>query len=102
MAIDPNSAWGGFLEYEPAALWGFYANKGTLPQQDYWSGQYGKGRQDYMGQLARMIQMGKEPTLSWTDFLKNYDWTGQWSGLNPTSRGERPTVYNPARQWNVW
>lgn len=93
------SSW---LEEEPTALYGWYNQKGTPYQKNYWANNYGGVRQGYMGELANQVQQGQDPSLQWSDYLKNYPWLEEWNKLNPYSRGERQSTFNPRKSWMIY
>uniref|UniRef100_A0A6M3KK49 Uncharacterized protein n=1 Tax=viral metagenome TaxID=1070528 RepID=A0A6M3KK49_9ZZZZ len=84
--------WAYWLEDFPQA-----AYRASIPQQgapafqDYWAGQYGRVSNDYQGELARMAQMGRPPTLGFGDYLNTYNFNKQYDLLTPSQRG----VYRP-------
>ncbi len=87
---NPNSPYSDFLETNPNILYGgFLANQQGRSRNflDYWTQQYNRQYQDYLGQLGKQALNGQSPSLNFGDYLNNYDFGKQWNSLSPWTRG---------------
>ncbi len=91
-----------YLEEYPVAPFYAATQKYNYPFRSWLENQYSNTYGGYQGELAKMIQGGQQPTLSWTKYLESQPWMKEWSSMSPGSKGERPTVFNPQRRWMVY
>ena len=91
--------WTAWLEEEPNILYQALMPQGKgTPFADYYRSRYGDTYSGYTGQLGRMALSGQDPTLTFTDYLKNFDPYRDWQLQSPGDRGE----YVPhSLFWNV-
>ena len=91
--------WKFWLEEQPQAAHGaFRPQTGSRNFMDYWRGQQGNVRGDYMGQLGQMASGGQPPSLNWTDYLQNYPFMAEWMRMSP---GQRGAARSPSMRWNI-
>ena len=94
---------GSFLQWMGAqfpqdAYSAFRPRTGSTGFQNYFQGSYGNIWDDYMAKIGAMTREGKDPNLTFTDFLGGYDWSSAWNQLTPWERGAR---LPGAARWNV-
>ena len=98
-----NSPWYEWLEEEPQAMYrgmlGGIGGRGRGQNfLDYWKSQYGNIYGDYMGRVGRQVLGGGDPTLSFYDFLNQFDFGQEWAKMAPWARGESRS---PRGFWNL-
>ena len=75
---------------------------GSSPMsQQYWSGQYGNVRNQYLGQIGRSLRAGQEPSMSFTDYLEQFPWTQRYTALGPSMRpgGRSSSRFAPSARY---
>ncbi|MBT9158750.1 MAG: hypothetical protein DDT36_01769 [Firmicutes bacterium] len=98
-----NWHWKYWLEEFPQAAYeAFRPRTGPETFLDYWRGQGGRVRDDYMGALGQQALRGEPPSLSFVDFLGNYPFMQRWLGMSPERRGFSPGRYAPRMRWNMF
>ena len=85
----------GFFEQNPEYAYNAFNNRwGGGNQGDFYRRAFGDVLNEYKGTVGRALQMAKEPTSSFDQFLQNYDWQGNFLSRSPQQR----TFGNPAQQ----
>ena len=89
------------LESEPRAGYFAYQNQvGSSPNQKKWfQNAFSQVQDQYLGQLGQQLGGNQLPTLRFADFLKNYDFQGQYNQLTPTQQGRQTSDFNPFTRW---
>ena len=97
--------WRRALETEPEKAYFAYQNQwGSPNQQKFYQNQFSQIQDKYLGRVGRQIMggdplLGGVPTLTFPEFLKNYDWQQGYAGLTPSQRGVNKSQFAPAARW---
>ena len=91
-----------FLNEQPeAGYFGYQGQFGQSPnKRRYFQGLFGDVQNQYLGNLGQQIYSGGAPTLSFTDYLKQFfapqgGAAQQWAALSPQMRGEQTARFAP-------
>lgn len=87
LPYEPQAAYYSAAPFGTGASVGSPFGGGYAPAaQQYWSGQYGNVMNQYMGSMGRDMRAGREPEMSFMDYIDQYPWTERYTSLGPAMR----------------
>ncbi len=93
----PQDIWSTFMEENPDILYRtMQPKKGSTSFMDYWSNNYGKVWNQFLGTMSP-----QNPNPSFGGYLGTYPWLQNWYNQSPYQRGERPSAFSPQLRWQV-
>ena len=86
-----------WLNTDPRAAYYSQIPKTGGAQQRYYEqpSLYTNRYSTYLGNLSQ------DPTQTFLDSLKNFDWRSDWYGRSPNARGSSTRQFSPTARWNV-
>ena len=68
--------------------------------QQYWAGQFGNVRSQYLGEVGRSLKSQQDP-MSFTEYLDQYPFMQRYSSLGPAMRpgGSGASRYSPRTRY---
>jgi hypothetical protein len=87
----------GFLSQDPQAAYSSFSDRfGASPiQQQYFQGQFGDIRNQFLGELGRQARGGQLPQGTFTSFLEGFPFAERFAALPPSIRGAFTSRFAP-------
>ena len=93
----PDFDWEDILKEEPQlAYFGQQQRFGRSPvQKRFFKDQFQQVFNRYLGQLGQQVQQGQDPTLQFSDYMKDFDFNRYFGDIEPSRRGFFPSRTAP-------